>query len=270
LKHQSSSFREKKFLGSKALYATEAKLQQYYSMTDKVPGDLYAISTIIAPQNRLQFFSGKNWEDPVIDYHEEYRKSLQDYLKPYRQRLSDTQLQSNAQLSAIQSYRHQSLTCFLHQQSPITQHQASMISFHDIFRAVSTGAKFAFNYVELIGPLSAAPRIFWKDHQHEFPALVSLARNVLSIPATGAGVERLFNSACDICHYRPGRPCHFPWDWWHGANGSVESMAKLFNLFLHIRSVHSISPKLSPLILAVGVDIAKFSQFIGPTSLAVG
>lgn len=28
---------------------------------------------------------------------------------------------------------------------------------------------------------------------------------MLSIPATGAGVERLFNTARDICHYRRGR-----------------------------------------------------------------
>jgi hypothetical protein len=28
---------------------------------------------------------------------------------------------------------------------------------------------------------------------------------VLSFPATGAGVERLFNTARDICHYRRGR-----------------------------------------------------------------
>lgn len=34
--------------------------------------------------------------------------------------------------------------------------------------------------------------------------LASLARDILSIPATGAGVERLFNSARDICHYRRG------------------------------------------------------------------
>jgi hAT family C-terminal dimerisation region len=31
-----------------------------------------------------------------------------------------------------------------------------------------------------------------------------MARDVLSIPASGAGVERLFNSARDICHYRRG------------------------------------------------------------------
>lgn len=49
-----------------------------------------------------------------------------------------------------------------------------------------------------------SPRVFWKDHEHEFPVLASLARDVMSIPATGAGVECLFNSARDICHYRRG------------------------------------------------------------------
>jgi len=32
-----------------------------------------------------------------------------------------------------------------------------------------------------------------------------LARDVFSIPATGAGVERLFNTVRDVCHYRRGR-----------------------------------------------------------------
>lgn len=52
--------------------------------------------------------------------------------------------------------------------------------------------------------MRAPIRVFWKDHQHQFPALANLARDVLSIPATGAGVERLFNSARDVCHYRRG------------------------------------------------------------------
>ena len=34
--------------------------------------------------------------------------------------------------------------------------------------------------------------------------MASLARDVLSIPASGAGVERFFNSARDVCHYRRG------------------------------------------------------------------
>jgi len=40
--------------------------------------------------------------------------------------------------------------------------------------------------------------------EHRFPTLASLARDIFSIPATGVGVERLFNSARDICYYRRG------------------------------------------------------------------
>ncbi|KAJ5799041.1 uncharacterized protein N7503_006546 [Penicillium pulvis] len=50
-----------------------------------------------------------------------------------------------------------------------------------------------------------APLAFWRENQYRFPALANLARDVLSVPASGAGVERLFNTARDICHYRRGR-----------------------------------------------------------------
>ncbi|KAJ5979560.1 hypothetical protein N7481_006858 [Penicillium waksmanii] len=42
---------------------------------------------------------------------------------------------------------------------------------------------------------------------YEYPTLKSLARDIFSIPTTGAGVKRLFNSACDICHYHRGSLC---------------------------------------------------------------
>ena len=47
-------------------------------------------------------------------------------------------------------------------------------------------------------------RVFWKDYQHQFPALASLAQDILLIPATRAGIEQLFNSAQDICYYHRG------------------------------------------------------------------
>lgn len=49
------------------------------------------------------------------------------------------------------------------------------------------------------------PLQFWRDNEYRFPAIAALARDILSILATGAGVERLFNTARDICHYRRGR-----------------------------------------------------------------
>lgn len=57
----------------------------------------------------------------------------------------------------------------------------------------------------ILDTVDVKPLSFWKEHQHRFPALAALARDVLSVPATGAGVERLFNTARDICHYRRGR-----------------------------------------------------------------
>jgi hypothetical protein len=53
--------------------------------------------------------------------------------------------------------------------------------------------------------IDVEPLQFWREHQGRFPAIASLARDVLSFPAIGAGVERLFNTARDICHYRRGR-----------------------------------------------------------------
>lgn len=55
-----------------------------------------------------------------------------------------------------------------------------------------------------LGTRKINPCVFWKGNQYEFPVLASLARDVLSVPATGSGVERLFNTARDICHYRRG------------------------------------------------------------------
>ncbi|KAG0161704.1 hypothetical protein PDIDSM_4972 [Penicillium digitatum] len=46
--------------------------------------------------------------------------------------------------------------------------------------------------------VSVRPLTFWKEHQARFPAIAALARDTLSFPATGAGVERLFNTARDI------------------------------------------------------------------------
>jgi len=44
-----------------ALQAAQAKLSDYYSRTDTIRGDLYAIGTMLAPANKFQFFSTNDW-----------------------------------------------------------------------------------------------------------------------------------------------------------------------------------------------------------------
>jgi hypothetical protein len=64
---------------------------------------------------------------------------------------------------------------------------------------------YSLHLLIILDPIDAEPLPFWREHQGRLPTIAALAQDVLSIPATGAGVERLFNTARDICHYRRGR-----------------------------------------------------------------
>lgn len=59
-----------------AEYATQ-KQRDCYAETDKAHNDLYAIATIMAPQNKLDYFSGEDWNGP---YRKQYRESPDRYL----------------------------------------------------------------------------------------------------------------------------------------------------------------------------------------------
>jgi hypothetical protein len=43
-----------------ALDYARDKLAEYYRKTDDIPSDLYTITTILGPRNKLVFFSGKD------------------------------------------------------------------------------------------------------------------------------------------------------------------------------------------------------------------
>jgi hypothetical protein len=113
-----------------ALNAAKIKLSKYYSMTDEVPSDLYAIGTIIAPQNKLHFFSTKDWDN---NWRERYRKSLEDYLEPYKQRLSESQPPSKAQSSAAQTSELDMLL------APIAPHQSKLNQHDELTRYLESG-----------------------------------------------------------------------------------------------------------------------------------
>ena len=45
----------------------------------------------------------------------------------------------------------------------------------------------------------------WKLIDKVFPTVARMARDILAIPLSGVGVERVFNMARDVCHYRRSR-----------------------------------------------------------------
>jgi len=76
-----------------ALEAAKNKLSVYYKDTDNMDGDLYAIGTILSPQDKLQFFSTADWdpEEGGIDYRATYRQSLESSLEKYSENLAQEQ-----------------------------------------------------------------------------------------------------------------------------------------------------------------------------------
>ncbi|KAG0157773.1 hypothetical protein PDIDSM_4958 [Penicillium digitatum] len=129
-----------------ALEAGRSKLDEYYSQADDLRGNIYAISTMLAPVNKFKFFSPvigiRNGEIPI------------DLLlnKPL------FHIKHNSRLE-------------------------EMLDGRDIQpRAITDEIS---QYLD-------------SEHQARFPAIAALARDTLSFPATGAGVERLFNTARDI------------------------------------------------------------------------
>jgi len=57
-------------------------VSHYYAHTDHIPGDLYAVDTIIAPENKLHYFTRKEWKDPKKNWCKIYRESLERIFKP--------------------------------------------------------------------------------------------------------------------------------------------------------------------------------------------
>ncbi|KAI9039304.1 uncharacterized protein KD926_009746 [Aspergillus affinis] len=81
---------------SVSINAATDKLADYYSKTDKFHGDLFAINTMFAPENKLHFFSGKGWDDNY-DWRRRYRQSFENYMESYKQCLANLQTLLQAQ-----------------------------------------------------------------------------------------------------------------------------------------------------------------------------
>lgn len=101
----------------KALLYSKNKLSEYYSATDTIDDYLYANGTIMAPQNKLEFFQTSEWEP---EWHIRYHKSLEKYLVPYEKRYLDIRpishgISSAAQISDLEMLM--SKTTIIHSQT---------------------------------------------------------------------------------------------------------------------------------------------------------
>ncbi|KAG0160746.1 hypothetical protein PDIDSM_8276 [Penicillium digitatum] len=154
-----------------ALQTAKKKLSKYYTATEYEPyGDIYALATIFSPSKKLRYFSSTDWQGDV-DYANRYQET------------SGVAIDENddCDLDAACASQNQPLE------------ELTKPDDDEIARYLARGIE------------RQKPRLFWKEYEKSFPTLARIARDILSIPASGAGVERLFNCARDICHYRRGQ-----------------------------------------------------------------
>jgi hypothetical protein len=75
-----------------SLEAAKLKLSACYRDTDQINGHIYAISTILSPQDKLKFFSTSDWDldlESRVDYRAAYRQSLESFLKKYSESFAE-------------------------------------------------------------------------------------------------------------------------------------------------------------------------------------
>lgn len=178
-----------------ALQTAKKKLSKYYTATEYEPyGDIYALATIFSPSKKLRYFSSTDWQGD-IDYANRYQEVLSREFDRYRKMLThDTNDPAALETSGVAIDENDDCdldAACASQNQPLEE--LTKPDDDEIARYLARGIE------------RQKPRLFWKEYEKSFPTLARIARDILSIPASGAGVERLFNCARDICHYRRGQ-----------------------------------------------------------------
>ncbi|KAI9035590.1 uncharacterized protein KD926_003219 [Aspergillus affinis] len=178
-----------------ALAVAKKKLNKYYSATDNEPyGIVYAIVTILCLSKKLRYFNNKDWrgeneKGENVDFMKIYRDALQKEFERYRQNVFELVEPTDAQVSK-ETAEEEELAILCDLQTPLLPDVDQ--PDNEITRYLAKGLA------------KGNPRLYWKEHKHEFPVLARIAKDIFSIPANGTGIERLFNCTRDICYYRRG------------------------------------------------------------------
>ncbi|KAG0155226.1 hypothetical protein PDIDSM_800 [Penicillium digitatum] len=142
-----------------ALQTAKKKLSKYYTATEYEPyGDIYALATIFSPSKKLRYFSSTDWQGD-IDYANRYQET------------SGVAIDENddCDLDAACASQNQPLE------------ELTKPDDDEIARYLARGIE------------RQKPRLFWKEYEKSFPTLARIARDILSIPASGAGFATNFD-----------------------------------------------------------------------------
>ncbi|KAL2005531.1 hypothetical protein VTN00DRAFT_2742 [Thermoascus crustaceus] len=173
-----------------AIAAACEKLSEYYGKTEGDTGTFYNLASILNPTNKLTLY--KNEKVWGSGYLEQYREDFCAYYLKHYQHLEEkgveiTHIAKNTPVSGLATIGRPAF-------------HTMGAEKHTVSEAIRYLEQPVMNFFCQPDPLKC-----WKELETEFPILALMARDILSIPASGFGVERLFNVGRDVCHYRRNR-----------------------------------------------------------------
>lgn len=166
-----------------ALLAAKTKLSDYYSLTADKDGLILVLAMILDPNWQLRYFDFDIWEPHwKKQYRTEFLKFYEKNYLQYEPNRSREKQQVFISLKGLASFGV----------------NREIKSDHYLNEAE--------RYLNLeYRNFETDPLESWKKLEKEFPTLAQMAKDILGVPAANVAVERVFNQARDICHYRRGQ-----------------------------------------------------------------
>jgi hypothetical protein len=166
------------------VYAAHQKLAAYYSNADGPRGQIYNWATILDPVQRLETYKSPNPDLKLLqscdsNFHYQYSRRYESLERASSLERPMSTPSGRMSFAALAAFKH----------------------WQNLKRAIPTKASHLIEY--LSSPLSTETDIlaYWQSQEQHFPGLTLMAKDVLAVPISGVGIERLFSTARQICGY---------------------------------------------------------------------
>ena len=200
-----------------AVRKAREKLDQYYSNTDESNGLLYNLGTVLDPSLKLSIYESDDWGEvdrrPGITWESLYQSQFLQFYKRnyiYNQAREQHDSSSSEDVETIQAPSRPSAAEEL--ENELTFGSSNVRSRAGKDKAISGRKRspYAEATLYLTLPTEKLPTgvsvlDWWKLNESKFPTLAKMARDILSTPIAGVGVERVFSVGRDVITYRRNR-----------------------------------------------------------------
>src|SRR5437762_4843868 len=156
------------------------KLQEYYSRTEHA--FVYSDACILESQDKLILFKQDRFEgDPVTDWASKYKQE-------YRERfINNYETTIIIEVDNSRKYPHDDSF----DEDEVGDYRAYL---HRHSRSLTISQNEFNRYIDTPPPIKKIKTLeYWKDHISDFPHLKFMIRDTFAVPATEAGVERIFS-----------------------------------------------------------------------------